>query len=200
MMQQPLTHYNMPGLNQNLFQYQPQQRSQQQLQYQQVALAAQQQHYPFYNQQTNQQGQTRSQSNRQQLQTNNQPWSPLSPAQWQNPNYADPRSYGSYGPSSASASNANWQVGPHPQGNSYGQGRSQSGNSTNTPAANSSSAQYSYAGWNYNQAQGSQGPTNQYNYGPDSSNGPPSTFAYQAPTGYDHFSSESAPPPNYNRQ
>ncbi len=49
MMQQQLTHYNMPGLNQNLFQYQPQQRSQQQLQYQQVALAAaQQQHYPFY--------------------------------------------------------------------------------------------------------------------------------------------------------
>jgi hypothetical protein len=106
MIQQPLTHYNMPGLNQNLFQYQPrkisfdfklrtevfffvflEQRSQQQLQYQQVALAAQQQHYPFYNQQTNQQGQNRSQSNRQQLQTNNQPWSPLSPAQWQNPNY-----------------------------------------------------------------------------------------------------------------
>ena len=105
MMQQQLTHYNMPGLNQNLFQYQPrkyknykfykkinflfllEQRSQQQLQYQQVALAAQQQHYPFYNQQTSQQGQNRSQSNRQQLQTNNQPWSPLSPAQWQNPNY-----------------------------------------------------------------------------------------------------------------
>jgi len=63
------------------------QRSQQQLQYQQVALAAQQQHYPFYNQQTNQQGQNRSQSNRQQLQTSNQPWSPISPAQWQNPNY-----------------------------------------------------------------------------------------------------------------
>lgn len=47
-MQQPLTPYNMPGLNQNLFHYQAQQRSQQQLQYQQVALAAQQQHYPFY--------------------------------------------------------------------------------------------------------------------------------------------------------
>jgi RNA recognition motif-containing protein len=200
MMQQPLTHYNMPGLNQNLFQYQPQQRSQQQLQYQQVALATQQQHYPFYNQQTNQQGQNRSQSNRQQLQTNNQPWSPLSPAQWQNPNYADPRSFGSYGPSSASASNATWQVGPHPQGNSYGQGRSQSGNSSNTPSANSNSAQYSYPGWNYNQAQTSQGPTNQYNYGADSSNGQPSAFAYQAPTGYDHFSSDSAPPASYNRQ
>ncbi|CAF1137673.1 unnamed protein product [Adineta steineri] len=200
MQQQPLAHYNMPGLNQNLFQYQPQQRSQQQLQYQQVALAAQQQHYPFYNQQTNQQGQNRSQSNRQQLQTNNQAWSPLSPAQWQNPNYADPRSYGSYGPSSASASNATWQVGPHPQGNSYGQGRSQSGNSSNTPAANSNSAQYSYPGWNFNQAQNSQGPANQYNYGGDSSNGPPNAFAYQAPTGYDHFSSDSAPPPNYNRQ
>jgi hypothetical protein len=186
------------------------------LQYQQVALAAQQQHYPFYNQQTSQQGQNRSQSNRQQLQTNNQPWSPLSPAQWQNPNYgkrisiqfnfifflflADPRSYGSYGPSSASASNANWQVGPHPQGNSYGQGRSQSGNSTNTPAGNSNTAQYSYPGWSYSQAQGSQGPTNQYNYGPDSSTGPPNAFAYQAPTGYDHFSSDSAPPATYNRQ
>jgi RNA recognition motif-containing protein len=200
MQQQSLTHYNMPGLNQNLFQYQPQQRSQQQLQYQQVALAAQQQHYPFYNQQTNQQGQNRSQSNRQQLQTNNQPWSPLSPAQWQNPNYADPRSFGSYGPSSASASNATWQVGPHPQGNSYGQGRSQSGNSTNTPAGNSNTAQYSYPGWSYSQAQGSQGPTNQYNYGPDSSTGPPNAFAYQAPTGYDHFSSDSAPPASYNRQ
>jgi len=200
MIQQPLTHYNMPGLNQNLFQYQPQQRSQQQLQYQQVALAAQQQHYPFYNQQTNQQGQNRSQSNRQQLQTNNQPWSPLSPAQWQNPNYADPRSYGSYAPSSASASNATWQVAPHPQGTSYGQGRSQSGTSTNTPNATSNSAQYSYPGWNFNQAQASQGPANQYNYGADSSNGPPSAFAYQAPTGYDHFSSDSAPPPNYNRQ
>ncbi len=170
-----------------------------------------------FSQQTNQQGQNRSQSNRQQLQTNNQPWSPLSPAQWQNPNYgktkkkfsfffdsifllADPRSYGSYGPSSASASNATWQVAAHPQGNSYGQGRSQSGNSTTTPTANSNSAQYSYPAWNYNQAQGSQGPTNQYNYGADSSNGPPSAFAYQAPTGYDHFSSDSAPPANYNRQ
>jgi RNA recognition motif-containing protein len=200
MMQQSLTHYNMPGLNQNLFQYQPQQRSQQQLQYQQVALATQQQHYPYYNQQTNQQGQNRSQSNRQQLQTNNQPWSPLSPAQWQNPNYADPRSYGSYGPSSASASNATWQVAPHPQGSSYGQGRSQSGNSTNTPNASSNSAQYPYPGWNYNQAQASQGPANQYNYGADSSTGPASAFAYQAPTGYDHFSSDSAPTANYNRQ
>lgn len=49
-MQQPLTHYNMPGLNQNLFHYQAQQQrsQQQQLQYQQVALAAQQQHYSFY--------------------------------------------------------------------------------------------------------------------------------------------------------
>jgi RNA-binding protein Musashi len=201
MMQQQLTHYNMPGLNQNLFQYQPQQRSQQQLQYQQVALAAaQQQHYPFYNQQTNQQGQNRSQSNRQQLQTNNQPWSPLSPAQWQNPNYADPRSYGSYGPSSASASSATWQVAPHPQGSSYGQGRSQSGTSTNTPSANSNSAQYSYPGWNYNQAQATQGAASQYNYGAESSNGPPSAFAYQPAAGYDHFSSESAPPANYNRQ
>ncbi|CAF2560329.1 unnamed protein product [Rotaria sp. Silwood2] len=199
MMQQPLTHYNVPSLNQNLFSYQPQQRSQQQLQYQQVALATQQQHYPFYNQQTSQQGQNRTQSNRQQLQANNQPWSPISPAQWQNPNYADPRSYSSYAPSSASASNATWQVGPHPQANSYGQGRSQSGNSINTSAATSSSAQYSYPGWNYNQAQASQGPTNQYNYGTDSSSGPPNAFAYQAPTGYDHFSSESVPPPNYNR-
>ncbi|CAF0888660.1 unnamed protein product [Rotaria sordida] len=199
MMQQPLTHYNMPNLNQNLFSYQPQQRSQQQLQYQQVALAAQQQHYPYYNQQTSQQGQNRTQSNRQQLQTNNQPWSPISPAQWQNPNYADPRSYSSYAPSSASASNAAWQVGPHPQANSYGQGRSQSGNSINTPAANSNSAQYSYPGWNYSQAQASQGPTSQYNYGTDSSSGPPNAFAYQAPTGYDHFSSDSVPAPNYNR-
>lgn len=202
LMQQPLAHYNMPGLNQNLFPYQAQQRSQQQLQYQQVALAAQQQqHYPYYNQQTNhQQGQTRSQSNRQQLQTNNQPWSPISPAQWQNPNYADPRSYGSYGPSAASASNATWQVAPHPQGNSYGQARSQTGNSTNPGNANSTSAQYSYPAWNYNQAQASQGPTNQYNYPTDSSNAPPNAFAYQAPTGYDHFSSDSAPPANYNRQ
>ena len=203
LMQQPLTHYNMPGLNQNLFPYQPQQRSQQQLQYQQVALAAQQQqqqqqqqHYSYYNQQTNhQQGQTRSQSNRQQLQTNNQPWSPISPAQWQNPNYADPRSYGSYGPSAASASNATWQV------NSYGQARSQQGNSTNPANANSTSAQYSYPAWNYNQAQASQGPTSQYNYPTDSASAPPNAFAYQPATGYDHFSSDSAPPPtNYNRQ
>ncbi len=113
---------------------------------------------------------------------------------------ADPRSYGSYGPSSASASNATWQVAPHPQGNSYGQGRSQSGNPTTTPNANSNSAQYSYPGWNYNQVPASQGPGNQYNYGGDSSSAPPSAFAYQAPTGYDHFSSDSAPPPNYNRQ
>jgi RNA recognition motif-containing protein len=203
-MQQPLTHYNMPNLNQNLFQYQPQQRSQQPLQYQQAAaLAAQQQHYPYYNssslgQQTNQQGQTRSQSNRQQLSTNNQPWSPLSPAQWQNPNYADPRTYGSYGPSSASGSNATWQVAPPPQGNSYNQGRTQSGNSTTTPGVNSNSAQYSYPGWNFNQPQGTQAP-NQYNYGADASNGTANAFAYQAPTGYDHFSSDSAPPPNYNR-
>jgi len=197
LMQQPLAHYNMPGLNQNLFQYQPSQRSQHQLQYQQVAMAAQQQHYPFYNQQTNQQGQNRSQSNRQQLQTNNQPWSPISPAQWQNPTYADPRSYGSYGPSSASATNAAWQVAPHPQGTSYGHGRSQSGNSSNTPNANSNSAQYPYPAWNYNQAQASQGPGSQYNYGADSSTG---GFAYQAPTAYDHFSSDSAPPANYNRQ
>ncbi|CAF1913382.1 unnamed protein product [Rotaria magnacalcarata] len=199
MMQQPLAHYNMPNINQNLFPYQQQQRSQQQLQYQQVALATQQQHYPYYNQQTNQQGQNRTQSNRQQLQTNNQAWSPISPAQWQNPNYADPRSYSSYAPSSASASNATWQVGPHPQANSYGQGRSQSGNSMNTAAASSNSAQYSYPGWNYNQAQASQGPTNQYSYGTDSTSGPPNAFAYQAPTAYDHFSSDSVPPANYNR-
>jgi len=200
LMQQPLTHYNMSGLNQNLFPYQAQQRSQQQLQYQQVALAAQQQHYPYYNQQTNQQGQTRSQSNRQQLQTNNQPWSPISPAQWQNPNYPDPRSYGSYGPSAASASNPTWQVAPHPQGNSYGQGRSQTGNTNNAANANSTTAQYSYPAWNYNQAQASQGPANQYNYSADSTNAPPNAFAYQAPTGYDHFSSDSAPPANYSRQ
>jgi RNA recognition motif-containing protein len=153
-MQAPLTHYNMPGLSQNPFQYPQQQRSQQpsshqQLQYQQAALAAQQQHYPFYNssslgmssaqqhQQTNQQGQNRSQSNRQQLPSNSQglaqPWSPLSPAQWPNTNYADPRSYGSYGPSSASASNATWQVGP-PQGNTYGQGRTPSAGPSGNPA------------------------------------------------------------------
>jgi RNA recognition motif-containing protein len=239
-MQPPLAHYNMPGLNQNPFQYQQQQRSQQpsshqQLQYQQAALAAQQQHYPFYNsssmgmssaqqhQQTNQQGQNRSQSNRQQLPSNSQalaqPWSPLSPAQWPNTNYADPRSYGSYGPSSASGSNAPWQVGP-PQGNTYGQGRTPSSGPSGNPAntavgppqtqpqfggANSNSAQYSYAGWSFSQPQGSQGPPsagpppNQYNYGADSSNGPPSAFAYQAPTGYDHFSSDSAPPSNYSR-
>jgi hypothetical protein len=72
------------------------------LQYQQAALAAQQQHYPFYNssslgmssaQQSNQQGQNRSQSNRQQLPSNSQglaqPWSPLSPAQWPNTNYGN---------------------------------------------------------------------------------------------------------------
>jgi hypothetical protein len=44
-------------------------------------------------QQTNQQGQNRSQSNRQQLPSNNhglaQPWSPLSPAQWPNTNYGN---------------------------------------------------------------------------------------------------------------
>ncbi|CAF0721297.1 unnamed protein product [Adineta steineri] len=241
-MQAPLTHYNMPGLNQNPFQYQQQQRSQQpsshqQLQYQQAALAAQQQHYPFYNsssmgmssaqqhQQSNQQGQNRSQSNRQQLPSNNQglaqPWSPISPAQWPNTNYPDPRSYGSYGPSSASGSNATWQVGPPPpQGNSYGQGRTPSNGPSGNPAnatvgppqtqapfggANSNSAQYSYAGWSFSQPQGSQGPPsagpppNQYNYGADSSNGPPNAFAYPAPTGYDHFSSDSAPPSNYSR-
>ena len=124
----------------------------------------------------------------------------MSPAQWQNPNYADPRSYGSYGPSSASASNATWQVAAHPQGNSYGQGRSQSGTSANTPNATSNSAQYPYPAWNYNQAQASQGPGNQYNYPTDSSTAPPNAFAYQAPTGYEHFSSESAAPANYNRQ
>jgi hypothetical protein len=70
-MQPPLQHYNMPGLAQNPFQYQQrkcnfvsiemretlmflleprsqQPSSHQQLQYQQAALAAQQQHYPFY--------------------------------------------------------------------------------------------------------------------------------------------------------
>jgi RNA recognition motif-containing protein len=239
-MQAPLAHYNMPGLAQNPFQYQQQPRSQQpsshqQLQYQQAALAAQQPHYPFYNsssinmssaqqhQPTNQQGQNRSQSNRQQLASNNQglaqPWSPLSPAQWPNTNYADPRSYGSYGPSSASGSNAAWQVGP-PQGNTYGQGRTPSsgpsGNPVNTAVgppqtqpqfggANSNSAQYPYAGWGFSQPQGSQGPPsagpppNQYNYGADSSNGPPNAFAYQPPTGYDHFSSDSAHPSNYSR-
>ena len=133
---------------------------------------------------------------------------------------ADPRSYGSYGPSSASASNATWQVGP-PQGNSYGQGRTPSGGPTGNPGntavgppqsqgqyggANSNSAQYPYPAWSYSQPQGSQGPPsagppppNQYNYGADSSNGPPSGFAYPAATGYDHFSSDSAPPPNYSR-
>ncbi len=44
-------------------------------------------------QQTNQQGQNRSQSNRQQLPSNSQglaqPWSPLSPAQWPNTNYGN---------------------------------------------------------------------------------------------------------------
>jgi hypothetical protein len=193
-------------------------------------------------QQSNQQGQNRSQSNRQQLPSNNQglaqPWSPLSPAQWPNTNYgnrnkfynqfslkinlfglADPRSYGTYGPSSGSGSNAAWQVGPPPQGSSYGQGRTPSAVSSGNPAnttvgppqsqapfggANSNSAQYSYAGWSFSQPQGSQGPPsagpppNQYNYGADSSNGPPSAFAYQAPTGYDHFSSDSAPPPTYS--
>lgn len=69
----------------------------------------------------------------------------------------------------------------------------------NTAAATSNSAQYPYPAWNYNQAQASQGPGNQYNYAADTSNGPPNTFAYQAPTGYDHFSSESVPPANYNR-
>ena len=42
-------------------------------------------------QQSNQQGQNRSESNRQQLQSNNQGlaqhWSPLSPAQWPTTNY-----------------------------------------------------------------------------------------------------------------
>ena len=38
-------------------------------------------------QQTNQQGQNRSQSNRQPMTNNNQAWSPMSPAQWQNTNY-----------------------------------------------------------------------------------------------------------------
>lgn len=238
--QAPLTHYNMAGLSQNPFQYQQQQRSQQasshqQLQYQQAALAAQQQHYPFFNsssmgmssaqqhQQSNQQGQSRSQSNRQQLPSNSQGlaqhWSPLSPAQWPTTNYADPRSYGSYGPSSGSGSNAAWQVGP-PQGGSYGQGRTPPSGPSGNPVsaavgppqtqapfggANSNSGQYPYPTWSYSQPQGSQGPPsagpppNQYNYGTDSSNGPPSAFAYQGPTGYDHFSSDSAPPPNYSR-
>jgi hypothetical protein len=132
---------------------------------------------------------------------------------------ADPRSYGSYGPSSASGSNAAWQVGP-PQGNTYGQGRTPSSGPSGNPAntavgppqtqpqfggANSNSAQYSYAGWSFSQPQGSQGPPsagpppNQYNYGADSTNGPPNAFAYQTPTGYDHFSSDSAPPSNYSR-
>lgn len=241
-MQATMAHYNMAGLNQNPFQYQAQQRSQQasshqQLQYQQAAaLAAQQQHYPFYNssslgmssgpghQQANQQGQNRSESNRQQLQSNNQGlpqhWSQMSPAQWPTTNYADPRSYGSYGPSSASGSNATWQVGPH-QGNSYGQGRTPSGGPTGNPAnnavnspqtqalfggTNSNSAQYPYPTWSYSQPQASQGPPsagpppNQYNYAAESSNGPTgNTFAYQTATGYDHFSSDSAPPPNYSR-
>ena len=132
---------------------------------------------------------------------------------------ADPRSYGSYGPSSGSGSNGTWQVGP-PQGNSYGQGRTPSGGPTGNPAnnavsspqtqalfggTNSNSAQYPYPAWSYSQPQGSQGPPsagpppNQYNYGADSTNGPPNAFAYQAATGYDHFSSDSAPPPNYSR-
>ncbi|CAF1618329.1 unnamed protein product [Adineta ricciae] len=240
-MQAPMPHYNMPGLNQTPFQYPQQQRSQQasshqQLQYQQAALAAQQQHYPFYNSSsmgmssaqqhpsTNQQGQTRSQSNRQQLPSNNQglpqPWSPISPAQWPNTNY-DPRSYGSYGPSSASGSNPTWQVGPPPpQGNSYGQGRTPSNGPSGNPGnaavgppqaqpqfggANSNSPQYSYASWGFGQPQGSQGPPsagpppNQYNYGAESTNGPPNAFAYPAPTAYDHFSSDSAPPSTYSR-
>ena len=104
------------------------------------------------------------------------------------------------GPSAGTASNATWQVAPHPQGNSYGQGRSQSGNSSNAANANSNSAQYSYPSWNFNQAQASQGPANQYNYGADSTNGPPSAFAYQAPAGYDHFSSDPTPPATYSRQ
>lgn len=234
-----LPHYNMAaGLNPNPYQYQQQQRSQQpsshqQLQYQQAALAAQQPHYSFYNsssmgmssgQPTNQQGQNRSQSNRQQLPSNNQGlpqhWSPISPAQWPTTSYADPCSYSSYVPSSASGSNPTWQVGP-PQGTSYAQGRTQSAGPAGNPAnsavgppqtqapfgaANSNSGQYPYAAaWSYSQAQGSQGPPsagpppNQYNYGADSSNRPPNTFNYQAPSGYDHFSSDQAPPPNYNR-
>lgn len=236
-MQPPLTHFNMAGgLNPAPYPYQQQQRSQQasshqQLQYQQAALAAQQPHYPFYNsssmgmssgQPTNQQGQNRSQSNRQQLPSNNQGlpqhWSPISPAQWPTTSY-DPRSYGSYAPSSASGSNAAWQVGP-PQGASYPQGRTQSAGPAGNPAnanvgppptqapfggANSNSAQYPYPAWSYSQAQGSQGPPsagpppNQYNYGADSSNAPPNAFAYQAPTAYDHFSSDAAPQPSYNR-
>lgn len=232
MMAQALAHYSMASLNQNPYQYAQQPRSQQQLQYQQVALAAQQQqqqHYPFYNssslgQQSNQQGQTRSQSNRQQLSNNNQPWSPISPAQWQGTNYpVDPRTYGSYPTASATGGNGTWQVAaaPHPsQGNSYGQARNQSTNSSNNQGTNSQTGQYSYANWPYNQSQGAMGP-NQYNYPGDSSMAAGNTFAaYPAATGYDHFSSEvvaaaaaaaaaaavggapTAPPPsqaNYNR-
>ena len=44
-------------------------------------------------QQANPQGQNRSQSNRQQLSSNNQslaqPWSPISPVQWPNTNYGN---------------------------------------------------------------------------------------------------------------
>ena len=128
----------------------------------------------------------------------------------------DPRSYGSYGPSSGSGSNAAWQVGPPPQANTYGQGRTPSSGPAGNPAtnvgppqtqpqyggANSSTAQYSYGGWGFGQPQGSQGPpstANQYNYGADSTTGPPNAFAYQPATGYDHFSSDSAPPSTYSR-
>lgn len=239
-LQAQLAYHGMSGLNQNPYQYHQPQRSQQasshqQLQYQQAAMAAQQQHYPYYNssslgmstaqqhQPTNQQGQNRSQSNRQQIPSNNQglhqSWSPISPAQWTNTSY-DPRSYGSYGPSSGSGSNAAWQVGPPPQASTYGQGRTQSAGPTGNPVttnvgppqtqpqfggANSNSAQYPYAGWGFGQPQGSQGPPstgpppNQYNYGADSTSGPPNAFAYQPATGYDHFSSDSAPPSTYSR-
>lgn len=186
-------HFSMPGINQNPFQYTPQPRSQQQLPYPQVALAAQpQQHYSFYNatslgQQTSQQGQNRSQSNRQQLANNNQAWSPISPAQWQNANYVDPRTFNSYGPGSATNANANWQVNAAPsQTNSYGQARNQSANSNNAPGTNSTSGHYSYPNWNFNQTQGPL-PPNQYNYAADSTSGPANSFGYPAAAGYDQF-------------
>ena len=105
-----------------------------------------------------------------------------------------------------------WQVGPPPQNNSYGQGRTPStgpaGNAAIGPpptqapfgGTNSNTAQYSYAGWSFSQPQGSQGPPpSQYSYGADSSNGPPNGFTYQTPTGYDHFSSDPPPSSNYTR-
>lgn len=190
MIPQNLPHFPMTGINQNPYQY-AQSRSQQQLPYPQVALAAQpQQHYSFYNasslgQQTNQQGQNQSQLNRQQMTNNNQAWSPISPAQWQNTNYVDPRSFGSFGTGPTTNTNANWQVQGQSQGNNYGQARNQSANSSNNPGTNSTSGHYSYQNWPYNQ---SQGPLpNQYNFAADSANGPGNTFAYPTATAYDQF-------------